>query len=116
MVHSTVISSGFQKNSDILFFFIYICIETLDDLEKIVVPSFKNVQNKYVKKLLFSKNHPWGPKQLRHKISIIPLKDIQALRLSFPVPYVRDKYRSAVSFHYCSHKKKLPYSAFAFKC
>lgn len=75
--------------------------ENLNDLENIVVSLFKNVEYKNVRELSFNKYPPLGEKELKHKIYIIPLENIQMLHLSFPVPYTPERYKTAVSFSTC---------------
>lgn len=73
---------------------------SLNELEELVVSLFKSVENKKTKPYMFPyKYHPWGPDQLKNKIYIVPLDDkTQKLRLNFPIPDIRDQYRTAVSF------------------
>lgn len=87
----------FLWNFDQLFF-----SESLDQLEEIVVPLFKGVRNTNAKQYLFPyEYHPWGPNELKNKMYIVPLDDtMQLLRLSFPVPDMRDQYRAAVNFYF----------------
>lgn len=76
--------------------------ESVNDLEKMVVPLFKEIKNKNMKTMKYSfAYHPWGPKQLKRKIHIvIPDAPAEVLRLTFPVPDVRKQYRTSVSFEY----------------
>ena len=67
-----------------------------------VVPLFKDLQNKHVEKLNFSyEQHPWGGNELRRKIYVASNsrsfdKD-EIVRLVFRVPDVRHQYKTAVS-------------------
>lgn len=81
-------------------YFIFIFAESLDELEKIVVPLFGRVENKYNKRMEYSIiHHPWGPEELRNKIYILPFSDVHTLRLNFPVPDISHVYRTSVSFN-----------------
>ena len=70
--------------------------ESLDDLEKMVVPLFSDIENKHLEKTVFSE-HPWGPEQLKRKIRILPIADQRFLRLQFPMPDVAEHYKSDVT-------------------
>lgn len=69
-------------------------------MEENVVSLFKNVQNTKAKQYVYPyKHHAWGSDQLKNKIYIVPLKDeTQLLRLIFPIPDIRNQYKTAVSF------------------
>mgnify|MGYP001005073182 CR=1 FL=1 len=76
--------------------------ESLDELENIVVPLFKDVENRHVEKLNFPyEQHPWGKNELRHVIyapsstSLFHNEDM--MRLVFRVPDIRHQYKTAVS-------------------
>lgn len=77
--------------------------DNLNELEKLVTSLFNTVANRNVKKLVYPfMHHPWGVEELNHKIYIVPLKnDKKVLRLTFPVPDVREYYKTAVSSCNC---------------
>lgn len=76
---------------------LFCLIESLNELEAIVTSLFGNVQDKDATNFEYTyKHHPWGPEQLKHKFYVVPLaKQLQSLRLCFPLPDVR-KYKLAV--------------------
>ena len=73
--------------------------EELDELEKMVVPLFENIQNRKAKKFTYTEeNHPWPRNRLGCKVYIMPLEtDTHTLYLTFPVPDASAKYKTAVS-------------------
>lgn len=73
--------------------------DSLDMLEKMVVPLFVKIENKNAKKLVIPFTlHPLGPEQLKRAMHIVPLSsEVQVLRVIFPTPNVVDQYKSAVS-------------------
>lgn len=73
-------------------------LESLDELEKIVVPLYSKIENKKVKKLIYPyKYHPFGPDQLKRIIFIQSQSNMKVLRLLFPTPDVSHQYKTAVS-------------------
>lgn len=40
---------------------------------------------------------PYGPEELRKKLSVVPVKDIRNLGISFPIPDLADEYKASVS-------------------
>lgn len=70
--------------------------ESLDDLEKMTVSLFSDVVNKNVEKPEWN-DHPFGPEQLGMKGYVVPVKNLRNLNISFPIPDLRDYYKSGVS-------------------
>ena len=75
--------------------------ESLDDLEKMSVELFSDVENKNVPVPEW-KEHPFGEEQLRVKGYIVPIKDIRKLNITFPIPDLRDHYQAKPE-RYISH-------------
>lgn len=75
---------------------LYLHLESLDDLEKMVIPLFKGIKNKNVPKMVYSE-HPWGPEQLKNKIYGVPISDVRCMLLRFPLPSVINHYQTGVS-------------------
>jgi len=73
----------------------------LDELEKMVVPLFEDVKNKNVVPLKFEpKDHPWGVDQLGKRVYVVPVKEVNSVKLIFAVPDIVDEYEKAVSFEF----------------
>lgn len=70
-------------------------IESLDELEKLCVDLFSQVENKNVASPEW-KEHPFGPEQLQIKGYVVPVKDIRNLNITFPVPDMREHFQSQV--------------------
>lgn len=70
--------------------------ESLDDLEKLCVDLFAEVENRNVPSPEW-KEHPFGVEQLQVKGLIVPVKDIRNLNITFPIADMRDYYESQVS-------------------
>ena len=77
--------------------------ESLDELEKMVVPLFMNIENKNVQKLV-TPGHPWGPEQLERKIYSVPISDIRYMLIHFPLPSPIEYYKAAVSTNAPTHR------------
>ena len=75
--------------------------ENLDDLEKMVADLFNNVSNKNVEGPSWP-HHPYLPKDNRTITYIVPIKDIRNLDILFPIPDLRDDYKSG-PVDYLSH-------------
>ena len=75
----------------------------MDKLETMVTSLFREVRcsDPPVNRLQYSyEHHPYGAKQLKHKVYIVPLrKNLQYLFLNFPVPDIEilNQYEAAVS-------------------
>lgn len=79
-------------------FILRICFdvkESLDDLEKLAIDLFAEVENKNVQSPEWIE-HPFGPEQLQMRGYIVPVKDIRNLNITFPVPDMRQHYESQV--------------------
>lgn len=77
-------------------FFLFLQLETLDELETIVSKLFGDVKNKQVKPVIYE--HPFGPDELKRRFYVVPVKDIRSLKISFSAPDIVHQYRTAVSF------------------
>ncbi|XP_015116960.1 insulin-degrading enzyme isoform X2 [Diachasma alloeum] len=75
--------------------------ESLDDLERMVVKMFVEVENKGVDAPEWP-DHPFNEDHYEHKWYIVPVKDVRTLNMIFPLPELRDHYKSAPA-HYVSH-------------
>ncbi|XP_033214183.1 insulin-degrading enzyme isoform X2 [Belonocnema kinseyi] len=75
--------------------------ESLDDLEKMVVEMFADVENKSVKAPKWPE-HPFHEEHFQCKWFIVPIKDVRNLNITFPIPDLQEHYRSAPA-HYLSH-------------
>ncbi|CAD5115557.1 DgyrCDS4521 [Dimorphilus gyrociliatus] len=75
--------------------------ESLEELTEMVVPLFGDVKNKSVD-IPEWKDHPYGPEQLKKLIKIVPVKDIRNLYVNWPIPDLRNHYRSNPG-HYLGH-------------
>lgn len=70
----------------------------MDELEKFVIASFKDVKNKKVTPTTFKfpDHHPWGPEQLKKQYSIVPIADTHIVEFIFATPDVIDQYSTSV--------------------
>lgn len=75
--------------------------ESLDELEKLCVGLFSEVENKNVESPEW-KEHPFGPENLQVKGLVVPVKDIRNLNITFPVPDMREHYETQPE-RYLSH-------------
>ncbi|XP_018401508.1 PREDICTED: insulin-degrading enzyme-like isoform X2 [Cyphomyrmex costatus] len=75
--------------------------ESLDELENMVVDLFCEVRNKEIEVPIWPE-HPFKDEHFRTIWYIVPIKDIRNLGISFPLPDMRQHYRSAPE-HYVSH-------------
>lgn len=81
--------------------FFDVASESLDDLEKLCVELFSEVENKNVQSPEWTR-HPFGPDQLQTRGYAVPVKDIRNLNINFPVPDLRQYYESQPE-RYVSH-------------
>ncbi|XP_020292220.1 insulin-degrading enzyme isoform X2 [Pseudomyrmex gracilis] len=71
-----------------------LCIlESLDELENMVVNLFWEVKNKEIKVPEWPE-HPFKDEHFRTKWYIVPIKDMRTLNMSFPLPDMQQYYRS----------------------
>ncbi|XP_034948180.1 insulin-degrading enzyme isoform X2 [Chelonus insularis] len=75
--------------------------ENLDDLEKLVVKMFSEVKNKEIEAPEWPE-HPFNEDQFQHKWFIVPIKDVRKLKMMFPLPDLRENFRSSPA-NYISH-------------
>lgn len=71
-------------------------LESLDELEQMVVELFSQVKNKDITVPTWPE-HPFNSKQhFQNRWYIVPIKDIRNLYIIFPIPDLRKHYKSAV--------------------
>lgn len=70
--------------------------ESLDDLTDMVLQHFPNIKNKNVSVPEWNA-HPFRDEDLRLQGSVVPVKDIRNLNITFPIPDLHPYYRSGVS-------------------
>ncbi|XP_074502935.1 insulin-degrading enzyme isoform X2 [Sebastes fasciatus] len=75
--------------------------ETLDELTTMVVKLFGEVENKNVPIPEFPE-HPFQEEHLKQFYSIVPIKDIRNLYVTFPIPDLQKYYKSNPG-HYLGH-------------
>ncbi|XP_043278498.1 insulin-degrading enzyme isoform X2 [Venturia canescens] len=75
--------------------------ESLDELEEMVVSRFAHVEDKNVEAPAWPE-HPYKQEHFKNKWSVVPIKDIRYLNMSFPLPDMHEHFRSAPA-HYVSH-------------
>ena len=73
----------------------------MDDLEKLCVGLFDGVENKNVPAPEWQE-HPFGADELQVKGCVVPIKDVRKLNITFPVPDLRQHYKSKPE-RYLSH-------------
>ncbi|XP_076308150.1 insulin-degrading enzyme-like isoform X2 [Tachypleus tridentatus] len=67
--------------------------ESLDELVEMTVPLFCDVKNKNVTVPEWLE-HPFGPEQLKMRTSVVPIKDMRDLYVSFPIPDLQKFYKA----------------------
>jgi insulysin len=72
--------------------------ENLDELQEMAEEMFSGVKNKNVETPEWP-DHPFGPEQLQMRGFVVPVKDLRSLNVTFPIPDMRNYYKSAVSIH-----------------
>lgn len=74
-------------------------LETLDELEELVVNLFSSVvdKNVVVDKWL---ERPFTVEHLKTCVHVVPVKDIRNLNIVFPTPDLLEHYKSSVSFFF----------------
>lgn len=78
-------------NKEIDFFF----IESLDELEEMVVDLFSDVPN-YNIEIPSWPEHPFTEKECKKIAYIVPVKDIRNMNITFPIPDLRPYYKTSV--------------------
>lgn len=91
-------------------YIIFCCIiESLDDLEKMVVELFMAVQNKNVTSPCWNE-HPFTEEEKKICAYVVPIKDVRTLNLVFPTPDLLEYYKSSViTFLFKINKKITPW-------
>ena len=69
----------------ILYLTTFFLTESLDELEKMVVPLFGQISNKNVHQMWFDK-HPYPEEYCRRVAQIIPFRETRKLIMFFPLP------------------------------
>lgn len=72
------------------------CVESLDELEKMVTSLFSVIENKKV--VMKEYDQPWRPEIPTKKICHVPLTDFDYIGMYFQIPPVEKLYKTAVSF------------------
>ncbi|XP_076547139.1 insulin degrading metalloproteinase isoform X2 [Osmia lignaria lignaria] len=72
--------------------------EDLDELEKMVVELFSQVENKEVEVPVWPE-HPFNEKHFKTKWYIVPIKDTRHLYITFPIPDLQEHYKSAPTYY-----------------
>lgn len=75
----------------------FLNLESLDELEKLCVGLFAEVENKNVESPEWNE-HPFGPENLQVRGLVVPVKDIRNLNITFPVPDMREHYATQVGY------------------
>ncbi|CAG9789778.1 unnamed protein product [Diatraea saccharalis] len=75
--------------------------ESLDELEAMVVPLFRQVEDASVAAPWWGE-HPFPPALRRKRVCCVPVKDLRSLSIDFPIPDTRKHYKSGPG-HYLSH-------------
>lgn len=75
--------------------------ESLDDLEEMVVEKFSSIVNKNIEPEVYDPK-PYTNEKLGSLTSIVPVKDIRSLTISFQIEDL-DKYYKSAPDHYLSH-------------
>ncbi|OAD60877.1 Insulin-degrading enzyme [Eufriesea mexicana] len=76
-------------------------INSLDELEKMVIELFSQVKNKEIAIPTWPQ-HPFNEQHFQHKWYIVPIKDIRNLYIIFPIPDLTEHYKSSPAY-YISH-------------
>ncbi|XP_058795185.1 insulin-degrading enzyme isoform X2 [Phymastichus coffea] len=75
--------------------------ENLDELEKMIVQMFSDIENKNVEAPKWTE-HPFMEEHFKMKWSIVPVKDLRNLNITFPIPDLQEHFRAA-PVYYWSH-------------
>lgn len=75
--------------------------ESLDELEKMVVKLFSDIENKKIEAPKWTE-HPFDERQFKSKWYVVPIKDVRNLGMTFYIPDLREHYRSS-PVSYLSH-------------
>ncbi|KOC58791.1 Insulin-degrading enzyme, partial [Habropoda laboriosa] len=72
--------------------------ESLDELEKMVVELFCQVENKKIEMPVWPQ-HPFNEQHFQTKWYVVPIKDVRSLYIIFPIPDLREHYNSAPTYY-----------------
>ncbi|XP_076297777.1 insulin degrading metalloproteinase isoform X2 [Lasioglossum baleicum] len=75
--------------------------ESLDELEEMTVKLFSQVKNKEIEIPVWLE-HPFSEEDYQTKWYIVPIKNTRSLNITFPLPDLRDHYKSAPA-HYLAY-------------
>jgi insulysin len=75
--------------------------ESIDELEKLVETYFSPIENKNISTPVFP-GKPYGPEQLAKRVSVIPVKEMRAVELNFPMREIESLYKQKPA-RYISH-------------
>ncbi|KRZ79257.1 Insulin-degrading enzyme [Trichinella papuae] len=75
--------------------------ESLDELQAAYVPTFANIENKKLEKIVW-KEHPFTAKELGFRVDVVPVKDLRSINFCFPLPDLHEHYTSNPG-HYIGH-------------
>ncbi|KAJ1521592.1 hypothetical protein ONE63_003243 [Megalurothrips usitatus] len=73
--------------------------ENLDELEAMVVENFSQVKCRSNVEPPSWPEHPYGPEQLKKKLSVVPIKDQRNLVILFPIPDLSKHYKASPAGH-----------------
>ncbi len=68
--------------------------ESLDELERLVIPLFVGVSELEGVVRKEWQQHPYGPDQLGYRLDVAPVKDIRSLSINFPIHDCTPHYRA----------------------
>nr|XP_031836448.1 insulin-degrading enzyme isoform X1 [Nomia melanderi] len=73
--------------------------ESLDELEEIVLKLFSQIKNKEIEIPVWTE-HPFSEQDFQTKWYIVPIKNTRHLNITFPLPDLRDHYKSAPAYYF----------------
>lgn len=76
--------------------------ESLDELENYLLTlGFAEIPNNGAEHYYW-KEGPFGPNELNRKVTVVPIKEMRQMRVTFPIPYLKNEYKASPS-RYLSH-------------
>ncbi|CAL7937409.1 unnamed protein product [Xylocopa violacea] len=75
--------------------------ESLNELEEMVVELFSKVENRDIEAPVWTQ-HPFNEEHFQNKWYVVPIKDMRTLYIIFPLPDLREYYKSAPA-RYVAH-------------
>ena len=70
------------------------------------MPLFENIKNENLQKSIYAE-HPWGPEELKRKVRILTIADMQLLRMHFPMPDALKHYKAMVNILFQIQKSNI---------